>query len=92
MRLLVARDDRYKVITLQRALSIIKYATLVFDGRTMLHRIRELQTALGIEEPQLLQMARWCAGDAKIRAVAELMAVAQLDLLHELQALALVAA
>ena len=53
----------------------------------MLSKIRQMQLALGIEEAQMLLMARRCAGDGTLLSVDHLMSVDQFELLQELELL-----
>ena len=50
----------------------------------MLAEIRALQSALGIDGPVLLLMAREAAGDSRLRCVADLNSAGQRDLLRYL--------
>jgi hypothetical protein len=53
----------------------------------MLHRIRELQHALGMSDAELLQLAREAAGTSWLRCVEDLGQEGQLFLLVELRRL-----
>jgi len=54
----------------------------------VLAQIRILQDELGIEEPQLLLIARRVSGDGRLLSVDHLMSVDQLELLQDLQRIA----